>query len=251
MRALVIALLLSWSLLASAQVADLDTLRVRASARGWAAHQMIQYARPLEVWCEALPCTGSRFELTVTAGELRMVRVVLEDAGDGFAMDATWEASGTFGFRFTRGEESIDLAWDLGFEHPELSVHFSSGSASGDETFEHWIAAELTRYLGSARALRDAALASRARLERNTVRILTSTATVREGTFAECFVERGTPEAHGFFDVCTHRMATDEERARVLASLRARLQAERSLIEAHFDAFSAAIRATLAPRSGP
>lgn len=46
-------------------------------------------------------------------------------------------------------------------------------------------------------------------------------------------------------------MASEEERARVLAALRARLRAERALINAHFHAFSAAIRATLSPRSEP
>lgn len=250
MRALVIVLLLSWSSLASAQVADLETLRVRGLARGWVAHQTVEYGRPLEVWCEALPCTGSRFELSLTGG-LSMVRVVIEDAGHGFAMEATWQASGAFAFRFTRGEEAIDLSWDLGFEHPDVSVHFTSSAAGDGETFEHSIAAELARYLGSATSLRDAALASRTRLERNTERILASSATVREGSFAECFVERGTPEAHGIFDVCTHRMATDEERARVLAALSARLRAERALINAHFRAFFGAIRATLSPRSGP
>lgn len=259
MRIPLLALLLSWSSVASAQIADLDTLRARGAARGWAAHQARAYGRALEVWCEALPCTGSRFELTTTAGALSMVRVVLEDrpeasspaVGDGFAMDATWQASGAFGFRFTRGEDVIDLAWELGFEHPDLDVHFTSGSAEGTETFEHWIAAELARYLGSSDSLRAAALASRDRLERNTERILATSPTVREGSFAECFVERDTPAGHGMFDVCAHRMASEPERARARAALRARLGRERALIDAHFAAFSAAIRATLAPRSAP
>lgn len=74
---------------------------------------------------------------------------------------------------------------------------------------------------------------------------------MREGSYGDCLVERDLPEGHGLFDVCSHRLATPEERARVLAALWTRLRTERALIDAHFRAFSAAIRATLGPRSDP
>ena len=262
MRWLWIVCLLAPSV-ASAQevgIASIETLRARAAARGFVRAD-VSGPVPRETWCAAPPCTETvdRFELHVVDGVLVELQVLDHAAGDGFTLDGTWQASGAFGFRFTRGEdEHLELTWELTYEPPGMSVGFSAREtndvlaldpADGARAFTLWIRRELSRHLSSAVSMRDTALAQRAALRRSVARGLGSSGTIREGTLAECLVERSTPHGTGMFDRCTFRRATEDEQRAALAVLDARLARERRLLERHFRTFHRALRETFAPPS--
>ncbi|MFO0714744.1 MAG: hypothetical protein U0353_33195 [Sandaracinus sp.] len=244
-------------------IASVETLRARAAERGFtrAAPADVSGPRHLETWCASPPCDADedRFELTLEGEALVALHVVDHAAGEGFALDGTWQASGAFGFRFRRGDEAIDLTWELSFEPPGLDVGFSARDldamtaldpSDGARAFTLWITAELSRHLASATSLREAGLASRATLRRAVARGLASSAVIREGSPQECLVERSTPQGTGVFDTCTMRRATPEEQRAALAILDARLARERRLLRRHFRAFHHALAATFAA-SGP
>jgi hypothetical protein len=179
------------------------------------------------------------------------LHVVDHAVGEGFVLDGTWQASGAFGFRFTRGDELVDLAWELHHEPEGMSVGFTSHEMSeivaldpndGARAFELWVRRELTRHLSSPTSLREAALAARVSLRSTVARGLASSGTIREGSVGECLVERSTPSGTGWFDTCTMRMATPEEQRAALASLDARLARERGLILRHFATWHRVIR---------
>ncbi len=94
---------------ASAQdvgIASIETLRARAAARGFLRVD-VPGSRAYEAWCAAPPCDAGedRFELYVRDSALVELHVVDHAVGEGFVLDGTWQASGAFGFRFTRGDE--------------------------------------------------------------------------------------------------------------------------------------------------
>ncbi|MBN8611075.1 MAG: hypothetical protein J0L92_10850 [Deltaproteobacteria bacterium] len=267
MRVLVLSACLAWSLapaVASAQdvsIASLETLRSRAQARGFVRADVTS-PRPMETWCAVPPCTtaADRFELIVVNGALVEAHVLEHDAADGFTLDGTWQASGSFGFRFTRGEEQIDLTWELTYEPPGMSVGFTARDvqevvaldpADGAHAFELWIHRELSRHLSSAVSLRDTALAQRVSLRRAVARGVASGGVIREGTLAECLVERSTAQGTGFFDQCAMRPATVLEQRAALTTLDARLARERRLLTRHFRAFHRALRETFAESPRP
>lgn len=267
MRVLVLSACLVWSLapaVASAQdvsIASLETLRSRAQARGFVRADVTS-PRPMETWCAAPPCTtvADRFELIVVNGALVEVHVLDHDAADGFTLDGTWQSSGAFGFRFTRGEEQIDLTWELTYEPPGMSVGFTARDvrevvaldpADGAHAFELWIQRELSLYLSSAVSLRDTALAQRVSLRRAVARGIASGGVIREGMLAECLVERSTSQGTGFFDQCVMRPATALEQRAALTTLDARLGRERRLLARHFRAFHRALRETFAEPPRP
>jgi hypothetical protein len=228
-------------------LASLSTLRARAAARGWQSETV----GPLERWCARPPCADQdRYDLSIPEGMLVLIQYLQHDAAGGYTLDATWQESGAFTFRFTEGEQSIDLTWELTYEPPGLSVGFSAQDTNavvaldptdGAHAFTLWITRELGRYLVSATSLRDTALAQRRALHAAVTRGLVASATVREGTFAECFEERSFPEGTGIFDVCPMRMATPEEQRIALAALNAKLSAERTILRAHYRSFHQAI----------
>jgi hypothetical protein len=248
MRALCLAvsLLLAAPSLASADdvgIATIDTLRARAAARGWTRSDV---ANPVahEVWCAAPPCAPDvdRVELTVRDGAFVEMQLLDHNVGDGFALQGSWQASGAFTFRFARGEEVVDLTWELTYEPPGMSVGFTARDmaevvaldpSDGAHAFELWIRRELTRHLASSASLLETALAQRASLRAAVARSLETSATIRLGSTEECLVERSTPQGTGFFDQCTYRVATAEERRAVLATLDARLARERALLRRH------------------
>ena len=245
-----------------ASIAGLDELRARAAARGWGRSELASPGGPVEAWCASPPCSDSvdRYELSVVDGVLVMVRVILADAGDGFSLDGAWQSSGSFGFRFARGADAIDLTWQLTYEPPGLTVGFSAGRTDdvvsldpddGAHAFALWIARELSRRLVSATSLRDSELAARASLRANVARGIASAGTIREGTLADCWEERSTPQGTGIFDTCTMRMATPEEQRSVLATLDASLARQRALLRRHYRAFHRVLVETLATRPAP
>jgi hypothetical protein len=248
MRALCLAvpLLFAAPSLASADdvgLATIETLRARAATRGWTRSDV---ASPVahEVWCAAPPCATEvdRLELTVRDGALVELRVIDHGVGDGFVLDASWQASGAFTFRFARGEEVVDLTWELTYEPPGMSVGFSARDtaevvaldpADGAHAFELWIRRELSRYLASSTSLRETALDQRTALRDAVARGLVTSAAIRVGSAGACLVERATDRGTGFFDECTYRTATPEERRAALATLDARLARERRLLSRH------------------
>jgi hypothetical protein len=257
---LVVCLLVATSGVARAQdasIAGLDALRERAAARGWSRGEGSGPSGPFEAWCARPPCgdDADRYELHVVDGALVLVRLVLADAADGFSLDATWQTGGSFGFRFVHEADTLDLTWELDYEPPGLSVGFSARQLDdmvaldpddGTHAFALWIARELSRYLSSATSLRDTALAARSSLRRSVAEGIARSGTIREGTFAECFEERSTPQGTGFFDVCPMRMATADEQRAVLTTLDARLARERAILRGHFRAFHRVLVETLA-----
>jgi hypothetical protein len=237
---------------AHAQIATATELRARAAARGWIASEARPYGTPVETWCAAPPCgDADRYELALESGTLVSLRVVLHDAADGFSLDASWQASGAFGFRFVRGGDAVDLASELGYEPPGLDVGFSARDVDqtvaldpddGAHAYVLWITRELGRYLSSAASLRVTALAQRTALRASVARGIATSATIRQGSFAECMQERAFPNgATGFFEVCPMRMATAEEQRAVLRALDARLRTERTILRAHDRAFHRAL----------
>lgn len=237
-------------------LASLATFRERAAARGFVRSDLVgPPAR--EVWCAAPPCseTADRIELVVRDDRLLEVVVLDHDVGDGFTLSGSWQESGAFTFRFSRGDEVVDLGWELGYEPPGMSVGFSARDVDdivaldptdGAHAFELWIRRELSRYLASAVSLRDTALAARAALRASVVRGLATSGTIRVGTLAQCLEERATPQGTGFFDTCAFRHATAEESRAALATLDARLARERRLLRAHFRAWHRVLRAIFA-----
>jgi hypothetical protein len=236
-------------------VASADELRARASARGYVRAPAV--AGEPETWCASPPCAADadRLELHVVGGALVQVRARISDAADGFALDATWQSSGAFTFRFARGDEHIELTWELTYEHPRLAVAFSGrrleeiivlDPADGTHAFALWIRRELARHLAAPESLREVSLASRAALRAHTESALRTSGTIRDRPLAECLVERSTGAGTGMFDECPLRPATPEEQREVLAALDARLSMERRLLRAHARAFHRAIRELLA-----
>jgi hypothetical protein len=197
-----------------------------------------------EVWCAAPPCApeADRLELTVRDGALVEMHLLDRSVGEGFALQGSWQASGAFTFRFVRGEEVVDLTWELVYEPPGMSVGFSARDtaevvaldpADGAHAFELWIRRELSRYLASSTSLLETALHQRAALRAAVERGLATSAAIRVGSARECLVERATPRGTGFFDECTYRTASPEERRAALAALDARLGRERRLLRRH------------------
>lgn len=224
-------------------IATIETLRARAAARGWTRSDV---AGPVvhEVWCAAPPCApeADRLELTVRDGSLVELHLVDHDVGEGFALEGSWQASGAFTFRFVRGEEVVNLTWELVYEPPGMSGGFSARDtaevvaldpADGAHAFELWIRRELSRYLASSTSLLEAALHQRAALRAAVARGLATSAAIRVGSARECLAERATPRGTGFFDECTYRTASPEERRAALAALDARLGRERRLLRRH------------------
>lgn len=268
MRAIALLVgLFVWSSASSAavaqetRIASLETFRARAAARGFVRADVTS-PRPMETWCAAPPCTeaADRLQLVVVSGALVEVHVLEHDAFDGFTLDAGWQASGAFGLRFTRGDELLDLTYELTYEPPGMSVGFTGRDVNeivaldptdGAHAFELWIRRELARYLDSAESLRDTALARRSDLRRAVARGIASGGVIREGTFATCFVERSTPHGTGFFDQCTMRTATPEEQRAALVALDAKLARERRLITRHFRALHRALREAFAEPPRP
>lgn len=261
------SLLLSCALLAVSPVplraqdrglASLDELRARAGARGWERHGAGDAHASVETWCAHAPCEDQvdGFRFHIVDGALVELHLFLADAADGFSLDAGWQASGAFGFRFTHDDELIDLTYELAYEPPGLSVGFSARDideivaldpADGTHAFSLWIARELARHLVSATSLRDTELAARRALRASVARGIATGGTIREGTFAEeCFEERSTPQGTGIFDTCVMRMASADEQRAVLATLDARLRRERAILRGHSRAFHRVLEETLA-----
>ena len=238
-------------------VASADELRARASARGF-----VRAPGEPETWCARPPCAADadRLELRMVGGALVELRARLTGVADGFSLDATWQSSGAFAFRFARGDERVELTWELTYEHPMLAVAFSGrrleeitalDPTDGTRAFTLWIRRELERHLTSPRSLLEVSLASRAALRAHTERALRTTGTIRDRPLAECLVERSTAQGTGFFDECTLRGATPEEQREVLAALDAQLSMERRVLRAHASAFHRAIRELLAAPDPP